>query len=90
MSNLDQKLKAARENRDAIIAKFKAQLTTKRINFVFTLHDAHIPNRNYGADSDFLDFAYRLVVAEGTVNQAKKELYMHLRENGVEIAHRDI
>lgn len=91
MTNLlEQKLREARATRDSVVARFKEQLNTRRINFRFTLHDAHIPNRNYGSVTEFVIFSHRLVAAQGDVNQAKKELYAALRAAGQDIAHRDI
>lgn len=35
-------------------------------------------------------FSYRVVAAQGVVDQARKELYIYLRQNGSEIKHRDL
>ena len=39
---------------------------------------------------DLVAFAYRVVSAQGVVDQAKKALYIYLRQNGSEIKHRDL
>ena len=35
-------------------------------------------------------FAYEVVAAQGAVDQAKKALYIHLRQNGSKIKHKDL
>ena len=39
---------------------------------------------------DIVQFAYRVVAAQGAVDQAKKALYIHLRQNGSQIKHEDL
>jgi hypothetical protein len=39
---------------------------------------------------DIIGFAYRVVAAQGVVDQAKKALYIYLRQNGSKIQHKDL
>jgi len=39
---------------------------------------------------DIVAFAYRLVAAQGTVDQARKELYIWLRKNGEAVKHKEL
>ena len=39
---------------------------------------------------DIIAFAYRVVAAQSVVDQAKKALYIYLRQNGSEIKHKDL
>ena len=45
---------------------------------------AHVPNKN------IVEFAYRVVQAQSTVEAAKKALYQWHRKNGDDIQHRDL
>ena len=39
---------------------------------------------------DLVEFAYRIVSAQSTVDQAKKQLYMQMRSEGSTIKHKDV
>ena len=87
---LEQKVADAVARRDAVLASFKEQLNHEQTQYQFVLHLAHIPNRKYGADKNFVDFAYMMVQEQGSVDMAKKELYTWLHANGEDVQHKDI
>lgn len=39
---------------------------------------------------DIIGFAYRVVAAQGAVDQAKKALYIYMRQNGSDVKHKDL
>lgn len=87
---LEQKVADAVARRDAVVASFKEQLNHEQIQYKFVFHLAHIPNRQYGEDKEFVDFAYRMVQEQGSVDSAKKELYIWLRKNGEAVEHKEL
>lgn len=87
---LEQKVTDAVARRDAVLASFKEQLNHEQSEYQFVFHLADIPNRKYGADKNFVEFAYGLRTAQNAVDRAKKELYAWLRANGEDVKHRDL
>lgn len=87
---LEQKVADAVAKHAAILASFKEELNHEQSKYQFVLHLAHIPNRNYGADKVFVDFAYRMVQEQSSVDSAKKELYTWLHANGETVQHKDL
>ena len=76
--------------RDKEACKFKQELDAAR-----ALRDKVVAK---DSDDDVVAFAYRVVAVQGSVNQAKKKLYMHLRANrknsmipgGRDVKHKDL
>ncbi len=87
---LEQKVADAVVKHAAVLASFKEELNNEQSKYHFVLHLAHIPNRKYGADKVFVDFAYRMVQEQSNVDMAKKELYTWLHANGENVKHKDL
>lgn len=87
---LEQKVADAVEKHAAVLASFKEQLNHEQSKHEFIFHLADIPNRKYGEDKNFVEFAYRLTQVQTSLDSAKKELYTWLRANGETVKHKDL